>query len=67
MSSVNPNYNGLQCAHYLPGDRVDSLLNMTDSENPDRLLPTVAILTPSIVVVWANDVFIMKDGAVLCT
>jgi hypothetical protein len=49
-------------------DRADSLLTTTDrckSENLDRLLSTVAVLTPSIVIVWANDGFIMKDGAVL--
>ena len=29
--SVNPNYNRLLCAHYLPGDGVDSLVDMTVS------------------------------------
>jgi hypothetical protein len=36
-----PNYNRLLCAHYLPADRVDSLVDMTDrrkSENLDCLL-----------------------------
>jgi len=39
--SVNPNYNGLLCAHYLSPDRANSLVDTTDhckSENPDRLL-----------------------------
>jgi hypothetical protein len=38
---VNPNCNGLICAHCLPADRADSLVDTTDrfkSENPDRLL-----------------------------
>jgi hypothetical protein len=39
--SVIPNYNGLLCAYNLPGDRADSLVDMTDhckSKNPDHLL-----------------------------
>ena len=38
--SVNPNYNGLLCAHYLPADRADSLEDTMDhhkSKNPDHL------------------------------
>jgi hypothetical protein len=36
--SVNANYNGLPCAHYLPADRAGSLVDMTDrckSKSPD--------------------------------
>jgi hypothetical protein len=39
--SVNLNYNVLLCAHYLPADRADSLVDLADrckSENPDFLL-----------------------------
>jgi hypothetical protein len=39
--SASPNYNGLLCAHNLPADRADSLVDMMDhfkSKNPNRLL-----------------------------
>jgi hypothetical protein len=39
--SVSPSYNELLCAHNLPADRADSLVDMTDhckSKNRDRLL-----------------------------
>jgi hypothetical protein len=39
--SVNPDYNGLPCTHYLPAGRVDSFVDMINcckSESPDHLL-----------------------------
>ena len=57
--SVSPKYNGSLCAHYLPADRADSLVNMMDRCKSDSResrsladLSTAASLTPSVVVIY---------------
>jgi len=42
--SVSPDYDELLCAHYLPANGADSLVDMMDHrkpENPDRLLSSM--------------------------